>query len=531
MIFTPIIPEAALQGRYDVTYVALSFLVAFLASFAAFDFALKLRREESPVLKHFWHVGGAILIGAGIWCMHFTGMLAYNTGMQHSYDTGLTLLSLLLPILFAYVLFYLIRNPSSRRAKILFAAPFLGVAILSMHYTGMAAMEMPVQILYTPGWFTISVLIAVMASGTALWFIFMYAKSRTRARLAYHVMGALALAAAICGMHYAGMQATILVPLPGCILTDLSREMPKIVAIGIGVISLLLFTMALGVLRINEIMTRHLQEKVSRRTVDLENANKALSDAKEIAESANIAKSEFLASMSHEIRTPMNAIIGIANILRKNMVPEEKKEEFLETLQVSAESLLGLLNEILDISKIEANKIQLEHIPFNLKELTEEIIALIAVRAEEKGLAVLLNYHDTCPTRFVGDPLRIRQILVNLLSNAVKFTEKGFITVTINCQNDELAKPRIVEIQVQDTGIGIVEDKLNLVFEKFTQADATTSRKYGGSGLGLTICAALVDKMKGRIRVNSELGKGSTFLLSLPLMPEQNSGENGGYIT
>lgn len=519
MMFIDAIPFNAIIGRYEGIYVALSFVIAVMASYVALDFALQLRREESPVLKRYWHIGGAFLIGAGVWCMHFTGMLAYNMGMEHKYEVGKTLLSLLLPILFAYAIFQIIKRPQLKLSTLLLASPILALSILSMHYTGMHAMEMPIKLYYLSGWFTVSVLIAVIASAGALWAMYIYAYRQTTTRLPIHFLSALILGTAICGMHYAGMAAAVFVPEPDCIINANFPDRPVILAIAIGVITFLIFTIAIGALRINEVMARHLKEQVKIRTEELEVANHDLLLAKETAETASIAKSEFLANMSHEIRTPMNAIVGIAHILRNDLVSPDKRTEFLDTLESSSASLMGLLNEILDISKIEANKIQLEIIEFNLRELIEEIIALISIRANEKGLAISLAYDPSIGSLFIGDPLRIRQVLVNLLSNAVKFTHQGQVEMTVQYSMlpfEGDAQP--IEITVQDSGVGISDKKISTIFEKFTQEDASTTRKFGGTGLGLSICKALTEKMGGMISVSSVAGRGSLFVVTLPLV-------------
>ena len=518
MIFIDTLPASAIIGRYEGIYVALSFLIAAMASYVALDFALQLRREESPLLRRYWQFGGAALIGAGIWCMHFTGMLAYNMGMEHKYEVGMTLLSLALPIIFAYAIFQIIKTPDLKTSTILMASPILGLSILSMHYTGMQAMQMPIDLMYQPGWFVVSVLIAMFTSAAALWLMFIYAHRRESSRIPFHMLSAIVMGLGICGMHYSGMEAAVIVPKPDCIVDPAFADRPLILAIAIAVTTILIFAIAIGALRITEVMARHLRDQVKKRTEELVTVNHDLVRAKETAESASIAKSEFLANMSHEIRTPMNAIIGITNILRNNMVGPDKRDEFLETLQVSSESLMALLNEILDISKIEANKIQIENIEFNLKELIEEIIAVISIRANEKSLPIVLHYDETMETKFIGDPLRIRQILVNLLSNAVKFTHQGSVDLQVKFEDyTENKNPRPVEIHIQDTGVGIAEDKIKTIFEKFMQEDASTTRKFGGTGLGLSICKALAEKMGGYIDVSSIVGQGSLFVVNLPL--------------
>lgn len=234
------------------------------------------------------------------------------------------------------------------------------------------------------------------------------------------------------------------------------------------------------------------------------------------ADRANLAKSEFLANMSHEIRTPMNAVIGIANILARSKPLTTKQLEFIKTLQMSADSLMALINDLLDISKIEARCVDLEAIPFSFTQIIDEVISIIDVRAKEKNLQ--FTYDTDCVRNrlYFGDPARIRQIILNLCSNAIKFTERGNVHVSIECDENEGGVEKVT-IAVQDTGIGIRADKLDTIFMKFAQADNSISRHYGGSGLGLTITKMLVEAMKGTIKVESELGMGSTFTVTLRL--------------
>jgi PAS domain S-box-containing protein len=231
--------------------------------------------------------------------------------------------------------------------------------------------------------------------------------------------------------------------------------------------------------------------------------------AREAAEAASRAKSEFLSSMSHEIRTPMNAVLGMAQLLAETELSEDQRH-YLDLMVANGNSLLDLINSILDLAKIESGRMQVEHSEFDLTELIDKTIATLGVRAHSKGLELVARIAPDVPERLVGDPLRLRQILTNLLGNAIKFTDRGEIVLQVE-QSEPFHELVKLQFTVADTGIGIPPDKLDSIFHNFTQADSSTTRKYGGSGLGLAIAHRLVGIMGGRISVESELDKGSRF--------------------
>ncbi|MDO9016838.1 MAG: response regulator [Deltaproteobacteria bacterium] len=239
-----------------------------------------------------------------------------------------------------------------------------------------------------------------------------------------------------------------------------------------------------------------------------------LKQARAVAESASRTKSDFLASMSHEIRTPMNAIMGIADLLAKTELTAEQ-DKYVQIFRRAGDNLLNLINDILDLSKVEASQLELERTGFSLSDLLEKVTEMVAARAQEKGLSLVSEIAPDVPPDLVGDPTRLRQVLLNLVGNAIKFTESGEVSLRITRDRDS-SVPTALRFTVSDTGIGIPHEKLGRVFERFTQADSSTTRRFGGTGLGLTISRRLVELMGGRIWVESGVGQGSVFSFAVP---------------
>ncbi|MBJ7899037.1 MAG: response regulator [Cyanobacteria bacterium RI_101] len=548
--------------QYDPWITAFSVLPAIGGSI----FALFLLRGERPSAENL--VKGGVLFGLGIGAMHYSGMAALRLKGEMDYEVVLFGLSILAAMVLATLaLWFRFKSerlfPGAEQYSLITSAAVMGLATAGTHYIGMFATHFlcAPQTSALPEGVNVEKVSSAVAAATILLTCLALGIVLRESQAEHNQTQALAeteawyrriIEFAPDGMLVMDQQGKIILTNPAleAIFGYDSQELVGRSADSLGFQSLLTeylntessvpeigqacligehnlevtgrhkdgspFTVEVGVAGLPALGRRSRSLFASVRDISVrKEAEAEMRRAKELAEESMRVKSDFLANMSHEIRTPMNAVIGMTHLaLKTDLTPRQR--DYLRKIQLSSQHLLGVINDILDFSKIEAGKLTIESIEFELDKVLENVAALIAEKAHQKGLELLFDIDPDLPPNFVGDPLRLGQILINYANNAVKFTESGEITIIVR-RREENPETVTLYLAVKDTGIGVTPEQQKNLFNSFQQADTSTTRKFGGTGLGLAICKKIAEMMGGTVGVESEYGQGSVFWAAVVL--------------
>ena len=507
-----------LNGHYEPTLVLLSILVAMLASYTALSLAVRVKHSHGHG-QYAWMAGGAFAMGSGIWAMHFIGMLAFRLPMPVGYDPLLTFVSWLLPVVVSSLALWQLRHRALAGRHLAWGAVLMGLGINTMHYTGMAGMRMDPPITYDPWLFLASVAIAIGASAGALWIGLRLSQQLRRPRLV-QLGAAVVMGGAIAGMHYTGMAAahfdaaSVCRAAVGGVNQDHLAILVAVATVAVLTIALLAAIFDTRLASRNRILAES-QETAAERQALFLREQKARVEAEHLSQ----LKDEFLATLSHELRTPLNAMLGWSQLLLQGARDEAMLRRGLETIERNARAQSQLIEDMLDMSRLITGKVRIDARAIVPGEFVDAALetARPGALARRIQLSAEIDY-DAGPV--TGDPARMQQVMSNLVSNAIKFTDPGGrVAVSVRREGAGAGEGAFVAIDVRDTGVGIDPAFLPYVFDRFRQADASSSRRHGGLGLGLAIARQLVELQGGSITVSSPgAGRGSTFSLRLPML-------------
>lgn len=497
-----------MTGSYDITLVLLSFVVAASASYVALDLAVRVAASYGRSAVY-WLASGGTVMGLGVWAMHFIGMLAYELPIPIAYDIGITTVSLAFPIAFSIMAIWLVSRPQLSREHWLAGGFIMGMGIVAMHYTGMAAMRMQPAIKYEPTLLAMSMLIAIVASLAALWLCFTLRGSQGRRATMHRSFAAVVMAIAITGMHYTGMAAARFAPDSMCLAVDILSLDNDVLAFSIALIVMLIIAATLALSMFDSAASERIRELAG--NLQASNARLRQEAAAREALTKKLAQSNrelehFAYVASHDLRAPLRTVTGFSSLLRRRYSEslDEEGRELLDLILEGTASMDVLIDGLLDLSRLNSD-IEVEW--FELGDAADEALQRLAGIVDDRGARISVG---DLP-QMHGDARLLTQLLQNLVANGIKFQPGEAPRITISAQRSGAGD---LKLSVRDHGIGIAEEHLDAIFDVFRRLH--TADEFEGTGIGLSVVRKIADLHDSRVSVESTPGEGATFVLHVP---------------